>query len=365
MSRIARGIVGTALLGMIGMQMISVAPADAAPSMVTVRGWSALYRAFTTASPGTTTKIVLGKNITAPTWKSLWIPTNLGVGGAKVLFDLNGHNLSITQSTCAGITVNVGASLEIKDSKGSGVLTAVGEEWCPGIGAADDARVADLNHSNMGTIIIDSGTVIATGGDGASGLGGSYYFAGGKITINGGNVFATGGSEAPGIGNGWDAEYATSGMKITINGGNVNAVGGSNASGIGWSALSRRTGSAIHVGGCANITAKGGVGGTGFENDITGAGAGIGGGAASMSNSSPTPVIAAPRLLIDGIPAPGAATTGASGSSFDTGLGRLDGAPGSPITYSGNAKYVIKATATTPGAGLLGGLFVLTCTQQI
>ena len=82
---------------------------------------------------------------------------------------------------------------------------------------------------NKTLTIKGSGSLKATGGWGGAGIGGGAYGGNGSyITICSGTVIATGGLEAAGIG----AGYQTNGDHITIKGGNVTATGACGA-GIG------------------------------------------------------------------------------------------------------------------------------------
>ena len=128
-----------------------------------------------------------------------------------------------------GITVGEGTKLTIQ---GSGTLTATGVNEYSGIGS--DYSYWDM--PSTGTIIINSGTINATGGSGdAAGIGGSRYSAAGTITINGGIVTATGGGVGCAIGGGgspYDSSTPGAGGIITINGGQVTATS-ANGYGIG------------------------------------------------------------------------------------------------------------------------------------
>ncbi len=122
-----------------------------------------------------------------------------------------------------GITLGKEKQLSIY---GMGMLTidnCTGND--PGIGAYE-----------VGTLIINGGTINAKGGTYAAGLGGSVHnLRGGTIIINGGVVNATGGYRAAGIGGGsddWAGNYGRCG-DIIINGGQVTATGGNSAYGIG------------------------------------------------------------------------------------------------------------------------------------
>ncbi len=111
---------------------------------------------------------------------------------------------------------------------------------------------AGLNKSgdgdNIGRLTIQggplgTGSLFATGGDEAPGIGSVFERACSNITISGGNVTATGGDEAAGIGGGFKCAVS----KITISGGTVTAIGGTNGAGIGGGAY--RDGSDIIISG--------------------------------------------------------------------------------------------------------------------
>ena len=83
---------------------------------------------------------------------------------------------------------------------------------------------------SCGNIVINSGTITATGGGDAAGIGaGSGTGSCGNITINGGTITATGDGGGAGIGGGYGIDCGN----ITISGGTVSATGGYYAAGIG------------------------------------------------------------------------------------------------------------------------------------
>jgi len=143
-----------------------------------------------------------------------------------------------------GIHVPEGKTLTIQ---GEGSLNASENGYSAGIGGGDKL--------SCGNIVINGGTVTATGGDYAAGIGGVEGSCG-AITISGGTVTATGGYRGAGIGSG---NYGSCGA-ITISGGTVTATGGGDGAGIG----SGETGSfdAITISGgyqngdCGTITIK-------------------------------------------------------------------------------------------------------------
>jgi len=129
-----------------------------------------------------------------------------------------------TLTATKGIELSQGNILTIE---GPGALTISGcDDYKSGIGAAQ-----------VGTLVINGGTINATGGYGAAGIGGDRNNTdGGTITINGGIVNAKGGDYGAGIGGGYN--YWESGVcgvcgDVVINGGQVTAMAGKNAQGIG------------------------------------------------------------------------------------------------------------------------------------
>ena len=185
-----------------------------------------------------------------------------------------------------GIRVSSGNSLTIwGQAKGTGKLTAIGEEYGAGIGAYingsdfydcgsvtinggivdatgghDSAGIGGTNRQSGGTVTVNSGTVIARGGVNGAGIGMGRLGSGGTVTVNGGAVTAYGGESGAGIGGGDVTGCGT----VTINGGTVNAYGGSEAAAIGGG----RTGSGgtVTIQGGA-VTAVGGEDDSGIPSD--------------------------------------------------------------------------------------------------
>ena len=154
------------------------------------------------------------------------------MGDATIILD-GTNNVKGYSSDYPGIYVPRYKTLTIL---GTGSLTAIGNGCGAGIGGRSDAY--------CGNIVIEGGTITATGGLAAAGIGGGYGYCG-NITISGGTVTATGGDKAAGIGTGSDGTCGS----ITISGGTVTAPGGDEAAGIGsgW------------YGSCGNITITEGV----------------------------------------------------------------------------------------------------------
>ncbi len=151
----------------------------------------------------------------------------------------------------SGIYVPAGKTLTIN---GSGTLNASAYDFGCGIEAA-------------GNVIIQSGTITATGGKQAAGIGSkNRQQNSGNITITGGTVTTTGGSGAAGIGS---ASGASCG-NITISGGIVTTTGGPAAAGIGSGYIGSTCGGITITTGVTSVTATKGE----ASNNSIGAGNG-------------------------------------------------------------------------------------------
>jgi len=184
----------------------------------------------------------------------------------SLTLDLNGYVLSIDIADTAGrssnsIKINDGVTLTIKDSMGGGSLNVTNR-------ASSNASAGNGAAINVtdGYLVIQSGTVTATGGFNSAGIGGGYQRAGGTITVNGGMVFATGGSGGAGIGGGYSG---SSGGVFYINGGTIFATGGSTGAGIGGGYGC--AGGVISITG-GTLTVQGGNNAAGIGGGYSGAG---------------------------------------------------------------------------------------------
>ena len=181
---------------------------------------------------------------------------------------------------------------------------------------------AGLEKTSTGTLTLkddskEAGSLTATGGNNAAGIGGGFQGNGENITITGGTVIATGGFSAAGIGGGREGK----GENITITGGTVNATG-TDGAGIGGG--NGGVGKNITITG-GTVTAAGGFGN-----------AGIGGGNGSDGEN----------ITITG----GSVT--ATGGEFAAGIGGSNGGSGNNITITGGT---VTATGGEGGAGIGGG----------
>ncbi len=137
-------------------------------------------------------------------------------GRGEVTLILEGTNTFKAGLEKSGICVGEGRTLIIE---GDGSLNAVGGIYGAGIGAD--------RSQNCGTVIINSGTVTATGKNGGAGIGGGSFYnsstgGGGSVIINGGTVTANGNSKGSDIGGG---QKNTNGICILL-GGTVTATNG-------------------------------------------------------------------------------------------------------------------------------------------
>ena len=209
-------------------------------------------------------------------------------GSGDVEIELDGKNELKSGFSKAGLEKTSAGTLTLKDdNQKAGSLTATGGNWAAGIGGG--------YLGNGKNITIKGGTVNAAGGDnGGAGIGGGDYGSGEDITITGGTVTAAGGNGA-GIGGGEEGDGKNititggtvtakgrlggagigggeqgNGEDITITDGTVNAAGGVSGAGIGGGV--NGIGSKVTVSGAAQVTAIAG------KPDLSGAGATFGGG---------------------------------------------------------------------------------------
>ena len=266
-------------------------------------------------------------------------------GKGNVEIELDGDNELKSGTQSAGLEKTSTGTLTLKDdSKEAGSLTATGGNNAAGIGggfqgngenititggtvnATGGFSAAGIGGGREGkgeNITITGGTVNATSNDGA-GIGGGLLGSGENITINGGTVTAAGGFGNAGIGGG----NGSDGENITITGGSVTATGGEFAAGIGGS----------NGGSGNNITITGGtVNTTGGDNG----GAGIGGGAEGGGGNN---------ITIKGgtVTATGGGYRGNSGA----GIGGGSGGSGENITINDGK---VTATGGNYAAGIGGG----------
>jgi len=234
---------------------------------------------------------------------------------ACVSLFLAGSNALLSGERCAGLAVGAGRTLSITNAPGddAGSLTATGGKYAAGIGGN--------NKNESGTITIHGGQITAYGTDGAAGIGGGSQGAGGTTTIHGGHVSASStGNYGAGIGGG----YYRAGGTITINGGTVMAQGGRLSAGIGGGYYHSGPAGTVAING-GTVTATGGT-----------SGAGIGGGGSSQGST---------------VNVSGGVVTAQGGSSA-AGIGGGQSGAGGNVAISGGR---VTATGGTYGAGIGGG----------
>ena len=244
-------------------------------------------------------------------------------GKGNVEIELDGNNELKSGASKAGLEKTSTGKLTLKDDNNeAGSLTATGGASAAGIGGGFQGKGENIT--------ITGGTVDATGGYGSAGIGGGNGGVGKNITITGGTVTAAGGFGNAGIGGG----NGSDGENITITGGSVTATGGEFAAGIGGGA---------EGGGGNNITIKGGTvtaTGGGYRGN---SGAGIGGGS---SGSGENITINDGKVTATG----GNYAAGIGGGSVGAWGG--DAGSGKNITINGGT---VNATGTDGGAGIGGG----------
>ena len=200
-------------------------------------------------------------------------------GKGNVEIELDGKNELKSGAHRAGLEKNTSTStgtLTLKDDKkddkeaGIGSLKATGGQYAAGIG--NGGYYGNGGNRSGENITITGGTVTATGGWGGAGIGGGYYGSGKNITIKGGTVTATGGWGGAGIGGGGSYD-GCSGKNITITGGTVTATGGDEGAGIGGGGWGG-SGEDITING-GTVNADGGSSGAGIGGGATGSGSNV------------------------------------------------------------------------------------------
>jgi len=280
-------------------------------------------------------------------------------GKGNVEIELDGNNELKSGASRAGLEKTSTGKLTLKDdNKEAGSLTATGGASAAGIGGG---YLGDGKN-----ITITGGTVNATGNEDGAGIGGGSSGSGENITINGGEVTASGGDNWDDCGAGIGGAFAN-GENITITGGTVNAagsyfdhgmgagIGGGNSSGnnititggtvnvTGGYGGGAGIGGGAEGGGGNNITIKGGTvtaTGGGYRGN---SGAGIGGGS---SGSGENITINDGKVTATG----GSYAAGIGGGSVGAWGG--DAGSGKNITINGGT---VNATGTDGGAGIGGG----------
>lgn len=150
-----------------------------------------------------------------------------------------------------GGLINNGAAVNGTIHIYRGTIEATGGSWAAGIGGGADSI------TNC-TILIDGGTIKAMGGENNTGIGGTDGSK--EIIINGGNITAYGSGYGAGIG----GSYNASGGTITITGGVIDAgsIGGGNAAGGG-------SGGTIEISGGVVTAERIGAGGNNKEGTFS------------------------------------------------------------------------------------------------
>lgn len=156
-----------------------------------------------------------------------------------------------------GKTLTIGGSGSLEAKSNQGIYTNTSQSGNETTSLIDSGSgIGGSINEDCGNIVIESGTITATGSYRSAGIGSSEEQSCGTITITGGTVTATGGDYAAGIG----SAYTSNCGNITITGGTVTATGGKDAAAIGSGRDSFC--SDITIGGSAYVTATKGEGST-------------------------------------------------------------------------------------------------------
>ena len=245
-------------------------------------------------------------------------------GNGDTTIELDGDNELKSGRNRAGLEHNqtvdrednvTSGKLTIQDKDKNGSLTATGGQFAAGIGGAS---------ANAGQVTITGGTITAIGTDGA-GIGGGQGIVGkiagnADIEISGGTIEATGGDLSAGIGGG---TWGDANIKITGDAVIKNATGGDFGAGIGGGG-----------GGNGDVTISGNAKIENAQGGFTGSGIGGGNGASGTVTIKDDSTVTA--------------TGGEAGTGIGGGYAGLG-----DVTIEGNT--TVNATGGVGSAGIGGG----------
>lgn len=287
--------------------------------------------AGTSANP---TTVTLTNNLPEP-------DATLTVDCVAVL-DLAGVDLkvrSVVIGTGQQLTITSGGSAD------SGTLTA---------NADGHSYVAGIRTAGA-TLVVESGTVNATGGLHAAGIGGILGVAGGAggtVVIAGGIVTASAGQHGAGIGGG----QGGAGGMVEITAGRVTATGFQHGAGIGG-ALGGAGGDVAISGGTVIARAHGNAAGIGGSENSAGGTVEISGGTVTAVGDEFAAGIGGGNQGDGGIVEITAGTVDARGASNAAGIGGGSTGAGGDVTIADGADVTARGGYTAIGAGASGSPF--------
>ena len=191
-----------------------------------------------TGGENTQLKIAAGATVILMGVTNTGITEAANIAGIECLGDatiiLEGTNSVAGRENAPGIFIPKGSTLTIR---GSGSLTATGgstSQTGSGFVNIGGAGIGGTMDISCGNIVIEGGTITATGTGHSAGIGSGDGGSCGDITITGGNITAQGSGWAAGIGSGHAYQAANTCGDISISGSaKVTATGGAKAAGIG------------------------------------------------------------------------------------------------------------------------------------
>ncbi|MGI6462573.1 MAG: hypothetical protein ACOX04_02920 [Candidatus Scatomorpha sp.] len=309
----------------------------------TITGTSSSHKVTINVADGQTANVTL-KDLSINRSGTSNVAALLTGGDGDVNIELDGDNTLQSGQKRAGLEKGNAGTLTIGDDSGaSGSLEATGGLSAAGIGGG--------SHGDGSNITITGGTVTANGRNYAAGIGGGNHGDGSNITIAGGTVSATGGGFGAGIGGG----NSGNGSNIMISGGTVTANGGNGGAAIGGG--DGGNGSNIEISG-GTVSANGGASAAGIGGGSHGDGSGImiSGGTVSANGGASAAGIgggyqgAGSNIEISG------GTVTASGGYCGAGIGGGKDGDGSGVTVSGDAQVRVQGGESYGSDGTGAGI---------
>ena len=282
------------------------------------------------------------------------ITGTLTVNSVKVSI-ADGANLTLQDATINGQSFSsynyAGLNL-----LGSANITLVGTSTMSG-----GNEKAGIYAPEGGTLTISGdGTINATGGEYAAGIGSNYLGSSGDIVITNGSatINATGGYAGAGIGSGYKAASECGNIEITDSfTGTVNATGHYGSPGIGSGNRSD----------CVNITISGGtINATGEDggapgNGAPGIGSGIDGSCGIININDGVTLVTA----VKGNSAPCCIGKGSSATCGTINIGGTVYSDGVDANQGDGVTYIYPYAAPTVPEGIVNGLYSVSATKQV
>lgn len=279
---------------------------------------------------------------------SIQLSDGSGVSGGNATDMSGAGTAAIALGAGSEVTLILSGSNTLKSGAGRAAIEV------PGSKIHVDGNPTEATPASL--IMEGTGSLTATGGNAAAGIGGSFCMNAGSITINSGNITAiagggSGGDSGAGIGGGHAGDKTGKAYgsfdSITINGGTITADGVRLGAGIGAGAHGKCDGAVIAITGGV-VTAKGGT----YSRD---GGDGIGLAHGGSGNVPPTVTISGNAFVVASSVNTKNASAGAAKTTYNGGIVLVNkvGTVYGDVTLAGDLTIASDITLTIPEGNTL------------